>query len=50
VDFFRTFKAMRQGDQLSALLFDFVRDALGEMLNAAKAARHVKGLVPHLVE
>jgi hypothetical protein len=37
---------MRQGNPLSPLLFDFVGDDLGEMLNAARANGHVNGLTP----
>lgn len=47
--FFRTHKGVRQGDPLSPLMFNLVADALPEMLNKAKEAGHLQGLVPHLV-
>jgi hypothetical protein len=48
--FFRTYKGLRQGDPLSPLLFNFVGDALSEMLNLARRDGHVKGLAYNLIE
>jgi hypothetical protein len=48
--FFRTYKGVRQGDPLSLLLFNLVVDALATMLERAKLAGMIKGLVPDLVE
>jgi hypothetical protein len=48
--FFNTYKGLRQGDPLSPLLFNLVSDALATMLENAKRAGEIKGLVPHLVE
>jgi hypothetical protein len=49
-NFFNTYKGLRQGDPLSPLLFNLVSDALATMLENAKRAGEIKGLVPHLVE
>jgi hypothetical protein len=49
-DFFRTYKGFRQGDPLSPLLFNLVSDALASMLDKARLAREIKGLVPDLIE
>jgi hypothetical protein len=40
---------VRQGDPLSPILFDFMVDSLAAIINKARAAGHVKGLVPHLI-
>lgn len=47
-EFFKTHKGLRQGDPLSLLLFNLVADALAIMLDLAKEAGHLEGLVPHL--
>jgi hypothetical protein len=49
-NFFNTHKGLRQGDPLSPLLLNLVSDALATMLEHAKRAGEIKGLVPHLVE
>jgi hypothetical protein len=41
---------LRQGDPLSPLLFNLVVDALAGMLDKARKAGHIRGLVPNLVE
>jgi hypothetical protein len=41
---------LRQGDPLSPLLFNLVSDTLATMLENAKKAGEIKGLVPHLIE
>ena len=41
---------MRQGDPCSPLLFNFMADSLAKMLDAASAAGHIHGVVPHLIE
>jgi hypothetical protein len=48
--FFNTHRGLRQGDPLSPLLFNLVSDALATMLEKAKAANQIRGLIPHLVE
>jgi hypothetical protein len=47
--YFRNKRGVRQGDPNSPLLFDFVGDALDAILSKARAARHIKGVVPHLI-
>ena len=47
--FFPTLCGVRQGDPFSPFLFNMVVDALAAILDKAKAARHIRGLVPHLV-
>jgi hypothetical protein len=49
-DFFNTHKGLRQGDPLSPLLFNLVSDALATMLENAKEAGEIRGLMKHLVE
>jgi hypothetical protein len=38
-----------QGDPISPLLFNFVADALVAILDRAKVASHIQGVVPHLI-
>ena len=40
---------MRQGDPISPLLFDLVADALAAVLDKAKIAGHISGVVGHLI-
>jgi hypothetical protein len=49
-NFFRTYKGVRQGEPMSSLLFNLVVDALATMLERAKLAGVIKGLVPDLIE
>ncbi|XP_071674451.1 uncharacterized protein [Lolium perenne] len=48
-NFFRNGRGVRQGDPLSPLLFDFVVEALASILDKAKEAGHISGLIPHLI-
>jgi hypothetical protein len=48
--FFQTKKVLRQGDALSALLFNLVTDMLNLLISRAKEEGRINGLVPHLVE
>jgi hypothetical protein len=51
-NFFRTYKRVRQGDSLPpppSLLCNLVVDALSSMLEMAKLAGLIKGLVPDLI-
>jgi hypothetical protein len=41
---------LRQGDPLSPLLFNLVSDALATMIDNAKLAGKIKGVVPNLIE
>ena len=48
-NFFRNGRGVRQGDPLSPLLFDYVVEALAAILDAAKGAGHISGLITHLI-
>lgn len=48
-EFFRIFQGLRQGDPLSPFLFNLVADALGNLLNKAKAKGLIKSLMTHLI-
>lgn len=48
-EYFSTFRGLRQGDPLSPLLFHLVGDALSAILDRAKEAGVIRGLVPHLI-
>jgi hypothetical protein len=50
VNFFKTYKGVKQGDPLSPLLFNLVVDALETMLERTKLVGLIKGLVPDLEE
>ena len=47
--FFPTLCGVRQGDPFSPFLFNMVADALAAILDKAKSAGHIHGVVPHLV-
>jgi hypothetical protein len=49
-NYFSTHKGLRQGDPLSPLLFNLVGDALAAMLDKARSAGHIRGLVQNLVD
>lgn len=46
--YFPTLCGVRQGDPFSPFLFNMVVDALASILDKAKAAGHIRGIVPHL--
>jgi hypothetical protein len=48
--YFTTHAGVRQGDPLSPLLFDIVRDGLAMMIKKAKHEGLINGLVTHLVD
>ncbi|KAM3255799.1 hypothetical protein ACQJBY_048779 [Aegilops geniculata] len=47
--YFPTLCGVRQGDPFSPFLFNMVVDALAAILDKAKGAGHIHGIVPHLV-
>jgi hypothetical protein len=47
--YFQNARGVRQWDPLSALLFDFMVDALAAMLTKVSEAGHIQGVVPHLI-
>lgn len=47
--FFGNGRGVTQGDPLSPILLNFVLDSLSTMLDAAKQAGHIHGLVDHLI-
>jgi mannosylglycoprotein endo-beta-mannosidase len=49
-NFFHNGRGVRQGDPLSPLLFDYAVDALAAILDKAKEAGHIQGVVPHLIQ
>lgn len=48
-NFFRNKRGLCQGDPASPLLFNFVADALGAMLDKARLAGHIRGVVGNLI-
>jgi hypothetical protein len=48
--YFQTKKGLRQGDPLSALLFNLVADMLNLLISRAKEGGQSNGLVPHLIK
>jgi hypothetical protein len=48
--FFQTRKGVRQGDQLSPILFNVVVDMLVVLNSRAKETAQIQGVVPHLVD
>jgi hypothetical protein len=48
--YFQTKKGLRQGDQLSSILFNIIADMLGILIQRAKDDGQVSGLIPHLVD
>uniref|UniRef100_A0A8R7P2F2 Reverse transcriptase domain-containing protein n=1 Tax=Triticum urartu TaxID=4572 RepID=A0A8R7P2F2_TRIUA len=47
--FFRNKRGLRQRDPGSPLIFNFVADAFSTMIDKARAAGHIKGVVAHLI-
>jgi hypothetical protein len=48
--FFPTYRGVRQGDPLSAILFNVVGDAMSVMVKNAQQSGVLKGIVPHIQE
>lgn len=46
---FRSSRGVRQGDPISPLLFNLAVDALATILDKARAAGHLRGVVAHLI-
>ena len=47
--FFQASRGVKQGDPVSPLLFNLAVDALAGILDKAKLAGHLKGVVSHLI-
>jgi hypothetical protein len=47
---FKQKKGVRQGDPLSAILFNIVVDMLAILIKRAKEEGQVAGVIPHLVD
>jgi hypothetical protein len=47
--YFRNERGVRQGDLISPLPFDLMADALARILESAREAGHIQGLVSHLI-
>jgi hypothetical protein len=50
LNYFRIFKGLRQGDPLSAFLFNLVADTLATLLTRARDASFIRGIGTELVE
>nr|XP_020190199.1 uncharacterized protein K02A2.6-like [Aegilops tauschii subsp. strangulata] len=48
-NFFHNKRGLRQGHPVSPLLFNFLADALGAMLDKARIAGHIRGVVGNLI-
>ena len=49
-NYFQTRKGLRQGDPASPILFNIVADMLVTLIERAKLAGQITGVIPHLVE
>uniref|UniRef100_A0A453HU68 Reverse transcriptase domain-containing protein n=1 Tax=Aegilops tauschii subsp. strangulata TaxID=200361 RepID=A0A453HU68_AEGTS len=47
--FFKSFAGVKQGDPISPLLFNLAVDALAGILEKARTASHISGVVGHLI-
>jgi hypothetical protein len=48
--YFQTKRGLRQCDPMSPILFNIVADMLALLINRAKVAGQVRGVIPHLVD
>jgi hypothetical protein len=45
--YFQMKRGLRQGDPMSLILFNIVADILALLINRAKVAGQVRGVIPH---
>ena len=48
--YFQTKPGLRQGDQMSPILFNIVDDMLALLIKRAKADDQIRGVIPHLID
>jgi hypothetical protein len=48
-NYFRNGRGVRQGDPLSPIIFDYVMEALAVIMDKARGAGPIAGVIPHLI-